>query len=85
MKVCVTGATGFLGAHVAARLARRGDEVRVTVRDRRRLAALAGLDVEVVDADVLDRRSMRRALDGCDVLFHTAGVVASRPGDRSGA
>ena len=79
MRVCVTGATGFLGAHVAARLVERGDEVRVTVRDRRRIAALAGRDVELVDADVLDRRSMRRALDGCDALFHTAGMVASRP------
>jgi dihydroflavonol-4-reductase len=79
VKACVTGATGFVGAHVAALLAGRGDEVRVTVRDRRRLRALEGLDVEVVDADVLDRRSMRRALSGCDVLFHTAGVVASRP------
>ena len=79
MRVCVTGATGFVGAHVAAKLVERGDEVRVTVRDRRRLGALAGLGVEVVDADVLDRRSMRRALDGVDVLFHTAGMVASRP------
>jgi dihydroflavonol-4-reductase len=68
-----------VGAHVAAQLLRRGDEVRVTVRDRRRLRALEGLDVEVVDADVLDRRAMRRALSGCDILFHTAGVVASRP------
>jgi dihydroflavonol-4-reductase len=79
VKACVTGATGFVGAHVAALLAGRGDDVRVTVRDRRRLRALEDLDVEVVDADVLDRRSMRRALRGCDILFHTAGVVASRP------
>ena len=79
MRVCVTGATGFLGAHVVAGLVERGDEVRVTVRDRRRIAALAGRDVEIVDGDVLDRRSMRRALDGCDILFHTAGMVASRP------
>ncbi len=79
MRVCVTGATGFIGAHIAARLCERGDEVRVTVRDRRRLAALAGRDVEVVDTDILDRRSMRRALAGCDILFHAAGMVASRP------
>lgn len=79
MKVCVTGATGFVGAHIAARLVQRGDEVRVTMRDHRRLAALAGRDVEVVEADILDRRAIRRALAGCDVLFHVAGMVASRP------
>ena len=78
MRVCVTGATGFLGAHVAAAWSsgRRGAGHRPGPP---RLAALAGRDVEVVDADVLDRRSMRRALDGCDILFHTAGMVASRP------
>jgi dihydroflavonol-4-reductase len=79
VKACVTGATGFVGAHVAALLAARGDDVRVTVRDRRRLRALDGLAFDAVEADVLDRRSMRRALAGCDVLFHTAGMVASRP------
>ena len=79
MKVCVTGATGFIGAHLTAQLLERGDDVRITVRDRRRISALAGREVEIVDADVLDRRSMRRALAGCDMLFHTAGMVASRP------
>jgi dihydroflavonol-4-reductase len=82
MKVCVTGATGFIGAHVAAALAGSNgasEPVRVTVRDPTRLQAIAGVEVEPVTADVLDRRSMRKALKGCDVLFHTAGMVASRP------
>jgi dihydroflavonol-4-reductase len=85
VRACVTGATGFLGAHVAARLVEEADSgeatsrVRVTVRQPRRLEALAGVRVEPVRADVLDRRSMRRALEGCEVLFHTAGMVASRP------
>src|SRR5436190_1200250 len=79
MKACVTGATGFIGAHVASTLAAAGHEVRVTVRDRRRLEALAGLEVEPVQADVLDRRSLRRAFAGCELVFHTAGLVASRP------
>jgi dihydroflavonol-4-reductase len=82
MIICVTGATGFVGAHVAAKLAakRNGETtVRVTWRDRSRLEALAGIDVDPVEADVLDRDAMRKALDGCEVLFHTAGLVASRP------
>jgi dihydroflavonol-4-reductase len=82
MTVCVTGATGFVGAHVAAALAvssEEGERPRVTVRDPSRLEALAGVEVETVSADVLDRRSMRKALEGCDLVFHTAGRVASRP------
>jgi dihydroflavonol-4-reductase len=80
--VCVTGATGFIGAHLAALLANRGDRVRVTFRDPARLEALAGLEVDAVEADALDRAALVRALEGCDVLFHTAGLVASRPRDK---
>jgi dihydroflavonol-4-reductase len=79
MKVCVTGATGFIGSQVAAKLVAGGHEVRVTFRDRRRLRALEGLDVEPVQVNVLDRRALRRALAGCEMVFHTAGLVASRP------
>jgi len=81
--VCVTGATGFIGAHVARRLARsRGGSkrtVRVTFRDEQRLRALSRVEVEPVAANVLDRRSFLEALKGCEILFHTAGMVASRP------
>jgi dihydroflavonol-4-reductase len=79
MKVCVTGATGFIGSQVAARLVAAGHEVRVTVRDRRRLRALDSLDVEPVRADVLDRRALRRAFAGSEIVFHAVGLVASRP------
>jgi len=79
VKVCVTGATGFIGSHVAANLARAGHEVHVTVRDRRRLRALEGVEVAPVQANVLDRRALRRAFEGAELVFHTAGLVASRP------
>ena len=79
---CVTGATGFVGGHVARLLAERGDEVRVTYRDSARLRRLEGVEVEPVKADVLDRGAMRRALRGCKVVFHTAGYVNSRPAER---
>jgi dihydroflavonol-4-reductase len=80
--VCLTGATGFVGGHVARLLAERGDRVRVTYRDDRRLERLRELDVEPVRADVTDRASMRRATKGCDLVFHTAGYVGSRPLER---
>jgi dihydroflavonol-4-reductase len=79
MKVCVTGATGFIGAQVTAKLVAAGHDVRVTVRDRRRLRALEGLEVEPVQVNVLDRRALRRAFARCELVFHAAGLVASRP------
>ena len=82
MNACVTGATGFVGGQLARQLVERGDAVRVTFRDESRLERLAGLAVEHVKADVLDRGAMRRAVRGCEVVFHAAGYVNSRPLDR---
>src|SRR4051794_17985268 len=82
MKACVTGATGFLGAHLVAHLRRRGHEVRVTYRDEARLARIGRAKVDAVKADVLDGASLRRAFKGCDVVFHTAGYVGARPAER---
>src|ERR687896_1309128 len=82
MKVCVTGATGFVGAHVARALAERGDEVRVAYRNPDRLDALKGVDFRRAKTDVLDFAAMRRAVRGTKVLFHVAGYVGSSPAER---
>jgi dihydroflavonol-4-reductase len=74
----VTGATGLVGSHVARLLAERGDRLRVTSRPRSRLANIADLEAEVVECDVLDRRSVRRAMRGVDRLFHVAGMTNLR-------
>jgi len=80
-KTLVTGATGFIGSHVARALAARGDDVRVTVRATSRLDALEGLDCELVEADVTDRRAVRRALRGVERVFHVAGSTSLRLGE----
>jgi dihydroflavonol-4-reductase len=68
----VTGGTGFVGANVVRELLAEGATVRVLARphsDRRALAALA---VEVVEGDLLDPASLRRAVSGVDTVFHVA-------------
>jgi dihydroflavonol-4-reductase len=72
-RTLVTGGTGFIGSHVVRLLVQRGDEVVVTVRSSSRRQGLEGLDVATVRADILDRRSIRRAMQRVERLFHIAG------------
>ena len=66
----VTGATGFVGWHVARRLLERGESVRALVRDPARLKELDG--VEAVQGDLRDPGSLARAVEGCGVVYHVA-------------
>jgi dihydroflavonol-4-reductase len=77
-RTLVTGATGFLGSHVARLLVERGDEVRATVRPRSNLRALEELEVSTVRADVRDRSAVRRAMRDVDRVFHLAGTTNLR-------
>lgn len=77
MLICLTGSSGFLGAHVAAALVDEGHRLRVTYRDRARLGAVDGLADEGRKADLLDRSSMRRAFVGAEAVISCAGVVGS--------
>jgi dihydroflavonol-4-reductase len=77
-KTLVTGATGFVGSHVARALVERGDEVRVTVRTSSSRAALDGVDVEFATAALGDRAALRRALRGVDRVFNVAATTHLR-------
>ncbi len=72
----VTGATGLIGSHLVQLLLERGDEVRATARTDASARVLASQPVTVVRADILDRRSIRRALRGVEQLFHAAGTTS---------
>ena len=67
--VLVTGASGFLGWHVARALMERGHSVRALVRATSRLQ---DLDVEPVTGDLRDPASLERAVAGCKLVFHVA-------------
>ena len=70
--ILVTGATGFIGGHVARLLVERGCGVRVLVRPGSNLAGIAGLQVEKAEGDLRDIDSLRQALQGCRQLYHAA-------------
>jgi dihydroflavonol-4-reductase len=72
MLAFVTGATGFLGSHVARVLAEEGVELRLLVRPTSDLRNLDGLSADRVVGDLRDSASIEKALAGCDVVFHVA-------------
>ena len=77
----VTGATGFVGAAVVRCLIKRGALVRALVRPGSDRRNLTGLDIALVEVDLLDERAMREALEGCDWLFHVAAMYSTRDVD----
>jgi dihydroflavonol-4-reductase len=72
MKIFLTGATGFVGHHVARELAAQGAELRLLVRKTSNLANLEGILGETHVGDLSDPASVRPALEGCDAVMHVA-------------
>src|ERR1035437_5602833 len=72
MKVFVTGATGFVGHHVAQALAAQGADLRLLVRKTSNLANLEGIRGETHIGDLGQPESIRPALTGCDAVMHVA-------------
>ncbi|MGC2404758.1 MAG: hopanoid-associated sugar epimerase [Acidobacteriaceae bacterium] len=72
MRVFVTGATGFVGSHVAQELARRGADLRLLIRSTSKLENLADLPADLVTGDLLQAEALRSAVAGCDAVMHVA-------------
>jgi len=72
MLAFVTGATGFLGSHVARALAEQGADLRLLVRPTSNLRNLEGLNTETTSGDLRDPASLEKAMSGCEVVFHVA-------------
>jgi nucleoside-diphosphate-sugar epimerase len=80
----VTGATGFIGRHLAARLVREGRKVRLLCRAESvsKLAPDLASQVEVTLGDLRDARSLAQAVDGVARVFHCAGQVSDWGAER---
>jgi dihydroflavonol-4-reductase len=72
MKCFVTGATGFLGSHVARQLLSRGAQLRLLVRPTSRMDNIADLAAERVVGDLRDLQSLKTGMSGCEFVFHVA-------------
>jgi UDP-glucose 4-epimerase len=78
MQILVTGGAGFIGSHLAERLAREGQQVRVldnlSSGKRSNLAGLSGVDL--IEGDIRDASTVRAAMKGIDAIYHLAAVAS---------
>jgi dihydroflavonol-4-reductase len=81
MTVLLTGATGFVGGHIARALLDRGERVRCLVRPASSRENIRDLPVEVAVGDLRDAGSLREAVAGCDVVYHCAADYRLDAGD----
>ena len=81
MTVLVTGGTGFIGPHVVHALRVRDVAVRALVRNRGRASRLAAWGAELVDGDVTDAASLRRACADVDAVVHLVSIIKGSPAD----
>ena len=75
MRVAITGATGFVGSHLARALLTRGDRVRALARTPSPGLAEAG--AEIIPGSLADDDALRRLVEGAQVVHHVAGAIAA--------
>ena len=77
----VTGASGFIGGALSTRLQERGDALVALARSDASAAKLGARGLRVVRGDVLDEDSLARGMEGCELVYHCAGVNSHCPPD----
>jgi uncharacterized protein YbjT (DUF2867 family) len=79
--ILVTGGTGFVGPKIVHALRAEDRRVRCLVRDPDRARDLAAWGCELAPGDVTDPESLRRAVEGCDVVVHLVAIIQGKPED----
>jgi nucleoside-diphosphate-sugar epimerase len=75
MKNLVTGATGFVGSHIAERLIKEGEDVTALVRKTSDIKFLSGLGVKFAYGDINDLELVKKAIGGMDIVYHSAALA----------
>ena len=81
MKLLVTGGTGFVGPKIVHALRAQDHDVRALVRDRGRAKTLEAWSCELVDGDMTDAASLRRAAEGVDCVVQLVAIIKGSPAD----
>jgi dihydroflavonol-4-reductase len=76
----VTGATGHIGNVLVRLLYDRGEKVRAMIMPGEDPTPLNGLEVEIIEANILDYQSLLKAFENIDVVYHLAGIISILPG-----
>lgn len=79
MKILLTGATGFVGGYIAEALSKDGHEVKALVRPRSDTEMLKSWGVGLVEGDLMDEESLRKAVQGIEVVVHAGGMPSYLP------
>jgi farnesol dehydrogenase len=83
MRVFITGATGFIGERLTQHLAESGVQVNALVRNPAKAAGIANTNVVPIRGELSDTESLRRAMEGCEQVYHLAGFLDVWHRDRS--
>ncbi|MBU1862436.1 MAG: NAD-dependent epimerase/dehydratase family protein [Candidatus Omnitrophica bacterium] len=83
MNCLVTGATGFIGAHLVRELVGKGHKVRIIARQKSKTELLAGLNIEIRYGDITKKSSIDGFFDNVDIVFHCAGLLGAFGIDKS--
>jgi NADH dehydrogenase len=81
MRILITGGTGFIGPKIAHALRAAGKDVRALVRKPERAKSLETWGCELIEGDMTDSASLRRAAEGCDAIVHLVAIISGKPGD----